>query len=210
MIKLEFEADGLTILCAIEKSFTKNYCPSLSTLNTQAKWGKSSRSGELSKERNSGITPCKPDLCLILSLLNYFTSPASFPADVPNSALLFFTIIDDHPFILQSQYRLSSALVSCSLCAFLSAEEVIRGLVFFYGNYFCAIFKKFPLLTKFCIKTIATKIEKIILSSTFSSHLLLGAGGQAIHDGPAFLGVITISPCRQATSHCSATVQILS
>lgn len=166
MIKLEFKADGLTILCAIEKSFTKNYCPSLSTLNTQAKWGKSSRSGDLSKERNSGTTPCKPDLCLILSLLNYFTSPASFPADVPNSALLFFTIIDDHLFILQSQDRLSSALVSRSLRAFLSlsAKEVIRGLVFFYGNYFCAIFKKFPLLTKFCIKAIATNIEKIILS----------------------------------------------
>lgn len=98
------------------------------------------------------------------------------------------------------------------LCAFLSlsAKEVVIGLVFFCGNYFCAIFRKSPLLTKFSIKAIATKIEKIMLSSTFSSHSLLGAGGQAIHDGPAFPGVFTISPCRQATSHCSATAQILS
>lgn len=48
-----------------------------------------------------------------------------------------------------------------------------------------------------------------MLSSTFSSHSLLSAGRQAIHDGPAFPGVVTISPGRQATSHCSAA-QILS
>lgn len=87
-------------------------------------------------------------------------------------------------------------------------QEVVIGLVFFYGNYFYTIFRKFSLLTKFCIKAIATTI-KIMLSSTFSSHSLLSAGRQAIHDGPAFPGVITISPGRQAISHCS-DVQILS
>lgn len=102
----------------------------------------------------------------------FYLSSLTFPADVPNSALLFLTIIDEYLFILQSQYPPSSALVSCSLCAFLSlsAKEVVIGLVFFYGNYFYTIFRKFSLLTKFCIKVIAATRGKIILLHSLPTH----------------------------------------
>lgn len=117
MIKLEFEADGLAILCAIEKLLTKNYCPSLSTQYTEAKWGSSNRSGDLYRERNSGISPCKPNMPHIIFVELFYLS-SLFLADVPNPVVLFFIIIDEYLFILQSQFP---------PCAFLSSKEVVIG-----------------------------------------------------------------------------------
>lgn len=119
MIKLEFKADGLAIICAIEKLLTKNYCPSLSILYTEARWGSSNRSGDLSRDRNSGIIPRKPNMPHNIFLELFYLSSLLL-ADVPNSVVLFFTIIDEYLFILQSQFP-PRAFLS------LSTKEVVIG-----------------------------------------------------------------------------------
>lgn len=173
----------------------------------QARWENSKRSRGLPKVINSGVATMQQDLSLTLSLLDYFTSSAS----CTNATSIYYYTWSLFFSFCSLDTCLPLACFHALLCILsLSANKGVIGLVLVSGNYFWVVFRKFSLLTKkFCIQVTAIQIQKIFLSSSFSSYPLLGAGGQGTHDSTAFPWGFTVSPWGQATSYCSATAQVL-